>query len=171
MTSEPFGQPAELSHIPLAAAVTGFPGGALRSLPSERTTYSGRAKGTRGSVSVTVNRHEELSDRSAPYADFGHGSLDRSSKPLQELDSSPELQSLLRSFTSCQSKCACRVVGYMRNNNKNGEKRIQAERPRVQGNPPALDRQRHRLILGYARLPLSTSAPIEAAPGLILRKL
>ena len=35
----------------------------------------GRAKGTRGSVSVTVNRHEELSDRSAPYADFGHGSL------------------------------------------------------------------------------------------------
>ena len=35
---------------------------------------SGRAKGTRGSVSVTVNRHEELSDRSAPYADFGHGS-------------------------------------------------------------------------------------------------
>jgi hypothetical protein len=22
-----------------------------------------------------VNRHEELSDRSAPYADFGHGSL------------------------------------------------------------------------------------------------
>ena len=36
---------------------------------------SGRAKGTRGSVSVTVNRYEELSDRSAPYADFGHGSL------------------------------------------------------------------------------------------------
>ena len=36
---------------------------------------SGRAKGTRGSVSVKVNRHEELSDRSAPYADFGHGSL------------------------------------------------------------------------------------------------
>ena len=36
---------------------------------------SGRAKGTRGSVSVTVNRHEELSDRSAPYADFGHGSF------------------------------------------------------------------------------------------------
>ena len=35
----------------------------------------GRAKGTRGTVSVTVNRHEELSDRSAPYADFGHGSL------------------------------------------------------------------------------------------------
>ena len=60
--------------------------------------------------------------------------MDRSSKQLQELDSFPELQSLRRSFTSCQSKCACRVVGYMRN--KNGEKRIQAERPRVQGNPP-----------------------------------
>ena len=36
---------------------------------------SGRAKGTKGSVSVPVNRHEELSDRSAPYVDFGHGSL------------------------------------------------------------------------------------------------
>ena len=35
----------------------------------------GCAKGTRGSVSITVNRHEELSDRSAPYADFGHESL------------------------------------------------------------------------------------------------
>ena len=32
---------------------------------------SGRAKGTSGSVSITVNRHEELSDRSAPHADFG----------------------------------------------------------------------------------------------------
>ena len=36
---------------------------------------SGRAKGTTVTVSITVNRHEELSDRSAPYADFGHGSL------------------------------------------------------------------------------------------------
>ena len=36
---------------------------------------SGRAKGTSGSVSITVNRHEELSDRSAPYADFGLESL------------------------------------------------------------------------------------------------
>ena len=26
-------------------------------------------------VSITVNRREELSDRSAPYVDFGHGSL------------------------------------------------------------------------------------------------
>ena len=36
---------------------------------------SGRAKGTRVSTFVTVNRHEELSDRSAPYADFGNESL------------------------------------------------------------------------------------------------
>ena len=36
---------------------------------------SGRAKGTTVTVFVTVNRHEELSDRSAPYADFGLESL------------------------------------------------------------------------------------------------
>ena len=92
--------------------------------------------------------------------------MDRSSKPLQELNSSPELQSLRRSFTSCQSKCACRVVGYMRN--KNGEKRIQAERPRVQGNPPALDRDPQRLIFGYATNPLAvagTSSPRIASSG------
>ena len=46
--------------------------------------------------------------------------------------------------------------------NKNGEKRIQAERPRVQGNPPALDRDRHRLILGYARLPLAQPSRVES---------
>ena len=39
--------------------------------------------------------------------------------------------------------------------NKNGEKRIQAERPRVQGNPPALDRDPQRLIFGYATNPLT----------------
>ena len=38
------------------------------------------------------------------------------------------------------------MVSYMRN--KNGEKRIQAERPRVQGNPPDLDRDPQRLIFG-----------------------
>ena len=36
---------------------------------------SGRAKGTRGSVSVTVNRREELAHRPAPCANFDHGSL------------------------------------------------------------------------------------------------
>ena len=55
--------------------LTSFPRGALRSSPSETARLWGRAKGTSGSVSITVNRHEELSDRSAPYADFGHGSL------------------------------------------------------------------------------------------------
>ena len=35
-----------------------------------------------------------------------------------------------------------------------GVKRLQAERPRACIKPPALDRQRHGLILGYARLPL-----------------
>ena len=34
-----------------------------------------RERGEAYAVSVTVNRHEELIDRSAPYADFGHGSL------------------------------------------------------------------------------------------------
>ena len=47
----------------------------LRSLPSERTTF-GTCEGNEGKrIRHTVNRHEELSDRSAPYADFGHGSL------------------------------------------------------------------------------------------------
>ena len=59
----------------LAAAVTGFPRGAVYGAHRVTARLSGRAKGTRGSVSVMVNRHEELSDRSAPYADFGHGSL------------------------------------------------------------------------------------------------
>ena len=36
---------------------------------------SGRAKGTAVTATITVNRHEELSDRSAPYADFGLESL------------------------------------------------------------------------------------------------
>ena len=45
---------------------------------------------------VTVNRHEELSDRSAPYADFG--SMDRSSRQLQDLDGLAGLQSLRRSL-------------------------------------------------------------------------
>jgi hypothetical protein len=51
---------------------------------------SGRAKGTRGSVSVTVNRHEELSDRSAPYADFGHGSLFESAPGARQFGGTAE---------------------------------------------------------------------------------
>ena len=77
MISEPFGQPAELSHIPgcRRGAVTGFPGGAVYGAYRVSARLSGRAKGTTVTVFVTVNRHEELSDRSAPYADFGLGSL------------------------------------------------------------------------------------------------
>ena len=74
MISEPFGQPPELSLIPGCRSYR-LSRGALRSAHRMSARLSGRAKGTRGSVSVTVNRHEELSDRSAPYADFGHGSL------------------------------------------------------------------------------------------------
>ena len=81
MIPEPFGQPRELFRTFLAAAVTVFPRGALRSSPSERTSFGtcegNEGKRTRHAVTayVTVNRHEELSERSAPYADFGHGSL------------------------------------------------------------------------------------------------
>ena len=78
MIFEPFRQTAaELSHIPGCRALTGFLVESFTELTPHRvsTRLSGRAKGTRGSVSIMVNGHEELSDRSAPYADFGHGSL------------------------------------------------------------------------------------------------
>ena len=74
MISEPFGQPRELSHIPGCRSYR-LPSWSLYGAYRVSARLSGRAKGTRGSVSVTVNRQEELSDRSAPYADFGHGSL------------------------------------------------------------------------------------------------
>ena len=57
--------------------------------------------------------------------------------------------------------------------NKKGEKRIQAERPRVQGNPPgSLDRDPHGVILGYAsrdylyynRLPGQSNLPPATDP-------
>ena len=53
------------------------------------------------------------------------------------------------------------MVSYMRN--KNGEKRIQAERPRVQGNPPALDRDPQRLIFGYCNTIVRYEPPTERA--------
>ena len=61
---------------------------------------SGRAKGTRGSVSVTVNRHEELSDRSAPYADFGLGSLFEAAPGARQFCGAAELSAkfLLKPF-------------------------------------------------------------------------
>ena len=116
---------------------------------------SGRAKGTTVTVFVTVNRHEEVSDRSAPYADFAvmDRSWDRSSKPFQELEVFRGLQSLRRSLSSkpfnihkhhrVASMCILK-----------GVKRFQAVRPRACKKPPALDRRPHGVILGYARLPL-----------------
>ena len=65
---------------------------------------SGRAKGTRGSVSVTVNRHEELSDRSAPYADFGHGSLFEAAPGARRFGGAAELSArfLFKPFLICK---------------------------------------------------------------------
>ena len=51
---------------------------------------SGRAKGTTVTVFVTVNRHEELSDRSAPYADFGLGSLFESAPGARQFPGTAE---------------------------------------------------------------------------------
>ena len=65
---------------------------------------SGRAKGTGGSVSVTVNRHEELSDRSAPYADFGHGSLFEAAPGARQFCGATELSArfLFKPFLICK---------------------------------------------------------------------
>ena len=64
---------------------------------------SGRAKGTSGSVSITVNRHEELSDRSAPYADFGHGSLFEAAPGALQFCGATELSArfLVKPFLIC----------------------------------------------------------------------
>ena len=64
---------------------------------------SGRAKGTSGSVSITVNRHEELSDRSAPYADFGHGSLFEAAPGALQFGGATELSArfLVKPFKLC----------------------------------------------------------------------
>ena len=77
MILEPFGQPHEdeLSHIPGCRSYRLSSWSFIYGAQRVSARLSGRAKGTRGSVFVTVNRHEGLSDRSAPYADFGLGSL------------------------------------------------------------------------------------------------
>ena len=80
---------------------------------------SGRAKGTSGSVSITVNRHEELSDRSAPYADLGHGSL---------FEAAPGAAGFLETAES-PTKFLFKPFTYMRI--LKGEKRLQAVRPRA----------------------------------------
>jgi hypothetical protein len=126
---------------------------------------SGHAKGTRGSepsVSIMVNRHEELSDRSAPYADFALRSwiaLRRRSRSAAARRFSRDythLQSLRREVSlQSPSNYACIMVGYMHISIplSIGVKRVQAQRPRDRRKPPALDRRRQRLIvdfLGYA---------------------
>ena len=65
---------------------------------------SGRAKVPMGSVSVTVNRHEELSDRSTPYADFGHGSLFEAAPGARQFCGAAELSAkfLLKPFLICK---------------------------------------------------------------------
>ncbi len=76
MNFEPFGHPPELSLIPGCRSYR-LSSWSFTELTEDRVSarLSGRAKGTTVTVFVTVNRHEELSDRSAPYADFDHGSL------------------------------------------------------------------------------------------------
>ena len=64
---------------------------------------SGRAKGTRVSTFVTVNRHEELSDRSAPYADFGLESLFEAAPGALQFGGATELSArfLVKPFLIC----------------------------------------------------------------------
>ena len=78
--------------------------------------------------------------------------MDRSSKPLQELEVFWRLQSPRRSLSSSPSIYTCTIVASMCM--LKAVKRFQAVRPRACKTPPALDRRPHGVILGYARLPL-----------------
>jgi hypothetical protein len=65
---------------------------------------SGRAKGTTVTVPITVNRHEELSDRSAPYADFGLESLFEAAPGARRFGGAAELSArfLFKPFLTCK---------------------------------------------------------------------
>ena len=65
---------------------------------------SGRAKGTSVTVFITVNRHEELSDRSAPYADFGLESLFEAAPGAQRFAETAESPTkfLFKPFKLCK---------------------------------------------------------------------
>ena len=78
--------------------------------------------------------------------------MDRSSKQLQELDGYRWLEACRSNFRRSPRLAACSMVVSMPLSE--GLKRIQEVRPQTMNNLRALDRQRHRLILGYARLPL-----------------
>ena len=80
--------------------------------------------------------------------------MDRSSRQLhlQELDGYRWLEACRSNFRRSPHLGAPSMVVSMRLSE--GLKRIQEVRPQTMNNLRALDRQRHRLILGYARLPL-----------------
>ena len=105
MISEPFGQPAELSHIPGCRSyrLSSWSFTELNEWPHDFGDVR-RERATRGSVSVTVNRHEELSDRSAPYADFGHGSLFEAAPGARQFCGATELSArfLFKPFLICK---------------------------------------------------------------------
>ena len=65
---------------------------------------SGRAKGTTVTVPITVNRHEELSDRSASYADFGLESLVEAAPGARRFGGAAELSArfLFKPFLICK---------------------------------------------------------------------
>ena len=140
MISEPFGQPPELSLKFLAAAPQ-LPAFLVELYGAYRVSarLSGRAKGTRGSVSVTVNRHEELSDRSAPYADFGHGSLFEAAPGARRFVHSAEspTKSLFKPFNIHKHHIVASMCILK------GVKRFQAVRPRAPTNLRALDTQQN----------------------------
>ena len=104
---------------------------------------SGRAKGTSGSVSITVNRHEELSDRSAPYADFGHGSLFEAAPGARGFPGTAESPTKFHFMPVTE---ICMEDGGLHAYFNLGVKRGQAQRPRASIKPPALDRDPHGVI-------------------------
>ena len=95
-----------------------------------------------GSVSITVNRHEELSDRSAPYADFGHGSLFEAAPGAAGFIATTESPTkfLFKPFKLCMEDGGLHAYFNL------GVKRVQAQRPRASIKPPALDRDPHGVI-------------------------
>ena len=103
---------------------------------------SGRAKGTRGSVSITLNRHEELSDPSAPYADFGHGSLFEGAPGARQFCGATEL-SARSHFMPIEMRME---GGGLHVHFNRREKQLQAERRRALQNLRALDRDPHGVI-------------------------
>ena len=106
MISEPFDHSRDLSHIPGCRSYRLSSWSFTELTASQRVTARlwGRAKGTSGSVSITVNRHEELSDRSAPYADFGHGSLFEGAPGARQFCGATELSArfLFKPFLICK---------------------------------------------------------------------